>query len=182
MPDQIKQQIGSFKNIIDVNQEQNTYYYYSDFDKSKIDIQITFNDNNNIIGFYILPHKEFAKDDDKTTLKIKSDGLELNGTLLQPSEDNKKKLVIFVHGSGASDRNETIGQNTPFKEIAEFLLKKGISSYRYDKRSYSYPETFNDQSTPEQESILPIINKYINFLNMFFKIVHYNMDTNIFHI
>lgn len=32
------------------------------------------------------------------------------------------------------------------------------------------------------DSLLPIINKYINFLNMFFKIVHYNMDTNIFHI
>lgn len=165
LPGQLEGQIGKFKNIIEINNEQNVYYYYSDFGKSKVDIQITFTNKNNIIGFYILPHKDFIKEDDKTTLKIKSDELELNGTLLQPSEHNKKKLVIFVHGSGATDRNETIGENKPFKDIAEYLQKNGISSYRYDKRSYSYPETFNDQSTVEQESIIDVINASNYFKN-----------------
>ncbi|MDQ0592521.1 fermentation-respiration switch protein FrsA (DUF1100 family) [Chryseobacterium ginsenosidimutans] len=153
LTDQLEGQLGELKNILEVNNEKDTYYFYSDFSKTKLDIQITFNENNKIVGFYFTPHKIFDKADDKTALKIKSDDLELNGTLLQPTENNKKKLVIFVHGSGPQDRDETSGENKPFKDIAEYLLNNGISSYRYDKRTYSYPENFNDQSTVEQETI-----------------------------
>lgn len=112
-----------------------------------------------------MAHKNFIKEDDKTMLKIKSDEIELNGTLLQPSENNNKRLIIMVHGSGANDRNETRGENKPFKDIAEYLLKNGISSYRYDKRSYSYPETFDDQSTVEQETINDAVNASNYFKN-----------------
>ncbi|MCD9617431.1 alpha/beta hydrolase [Chryseobacterium gleum] len=164
LPGQLESQFGNFKNIIEINNEQDTYYYYAEFEKSKPDIQITFNNHNKIIGFYVLPHKDFIKED-QTTLKIKSDGLELNGTFLQPTVDNKKKLVIFVHGSGATDRNETVRENSPFKDIAEYLLKNGISSYRYDKRNYSYPETFNVTSTAEQETINDAVNVSNYFKN-----------------
>jgi dienelactone hydrolase len=158
LADQLEGQLGDLKNILEVNNEKDTYYFYSEFSKTKLDIQITFNDNNKIIGFYFTPHKIFDKEDDKTALKIKSDDIELKGTLLQPTENNQKKLVILVHGSGPQDRDETIGENKPFKDIAEYLLKNGISSYRYDKRTYSNPETFNDQSTVEQETINDAVN------------------------
>jgi fermentation-respiration switch protein FrsA (DUF1100 family) len=163
LADQLEGQLGDLKNILEVNNEKDTYYFYSEFSKTKLDIQITFNENNKIIGFYFTPHKIFDKEDDKTTLKIKSDDIELKGTLLQPTENNQKKLVILVHGSGPQDRDETIGENKPFKDIAEYLLKNGISSYRYDKRTYSNPETFNDQSTVEQETI----NDAVNISNYF---------------
>jgi hypothetical protein len=39
----------------------------------------------------------------------------------------------FVHGSGPQDRDETIYENKPFKDIAESLYRKGIASYRFDK-------------------------------------------------
>jgi fermentation-respiration switch protein FrsA (DUF1100 family) len=163
--EQLQTQLGSFKEILEVNNEGSTYYYYSGFEKSKLDVQMTFNDSNKLIGFYIVPHKTFEKRDEKTALKIKSDDIELNGTLLIPSSDNKKKLVIFVHGSGASDRDETIGVNKPFKDIAEYLLANGIASYRYDKRTYSNPETFNEQSTVEQETINDAVNAAQYFKN-----------------
>lgn len=163
LPEQLEGQLGKFKNIIEINNENDTYYFYSEFEKSKLDIQITFNQNNKIIGFYFIPHKIFDKADDKTALQIKSDGIQLKGTLLQPTENNQKKLVILVHGSGSQDRDETIGENKPFKDIAEYLYKNGISSYRYDKRTYSNPETFNDQSTVEQETI----NDAVNISNYF---------------
>lgn len=155
---QTKGSMGEFKNIIEVNNEQDTYYFYSDFSKTKLDIQITFNAENKIIGFYFIPNKTFDKADDKTALKIKSEDIELKGTLLQPVQGDQKKLVIFVHGSGPQDRDETIGENKPFKDIAEYLFNNGISSYRYDKRTYSNPETFNDQSTVEQETIIDAVN------------------------
>jgi len=164
--EQLQGQIGSFKTVLEVNNEGNIYYYYSEFEKAKLDVQLTFGENNKMFGFFLVPHKPFEKRDEKTTLKIKSDALELNGTLLiPPSSNDKKKLVIFVHGSGAHDRDETVGENKPFKDIAEYLLNNGIASYRYDKRTYSYPEAFNEKSTVEEETINDAVNVAQYFKN-----------------
>lgn len=163
--EQLQGQIGGLKNILEVNDEGNTYYYYTEFEKIKLDVQLTFSESNKLLGFFLVPHKTFEKPDEKTTLKIKSDAIELNGTLLLPPSNNKKRLVIFVHGSGAHDRDETIGENKPFKDIAEYLFKNGIASYRYDKRTYSYPETFNEKSTVEEETINDAVNAALYFKN-----------------
>ncbi|WP_223601428.1 DUF3887 domain-containing protein [Chryseobacterium sp. GVT01B] len=163
--EQLQGQIGSLKTVLEVNNEGNIYYYYSEFEKAKLDIQISFGENNKMVGFFLVPHKPFEKQDEKTTLKIKSDAIELNGTLLIPPSNDKKRLVIFVHGSGAHDRDETVGENKPFKDIAEYLLNNGIASYRYDKRTYTYPETFNEKSTVEEETINDAVNVTQYFKN-----------------
>ncbi|ASW74676.1 hypothetical protein CJF12_10535 [Chryseobacterium piperi] len=162
--EQMQGQLGAFRKVIEVNNDNAIYYYYSEFEKSKLDIQISFDGENKISGLFFVPHKTFEKDD-LNSLHIKSDGIELKGTLLQPVQNNQKKLVIFVHGSGPQDRDETIGENKPFKDIAEYLFNNGISSYRYDKRTYSNPETFNDQSTVEQETINDAVNASDYFKN-----------------
>ncbi|SIQ86501.1 hypothetical protein SAMN05880574_12933 [Chryseobacterium sp. RU37D] len=151
----IEEQLGQFKKIIEINHQKSTFFFYSEFEKAKLDIQITFNNENKIVGFYFIPHKDF---ENNNSLNIKSDSLELKGTFLQSIENDQKKLVIFVHGSGPQDRNETIGENKPFKDIAEYLYNNGISSYRYDKRTYSYPELFTDKSTVEEETINDVVN------------------------
>lgn len=66
-----------------------------------------------------------------------------NGTVKLPgilceAGNKKAPIVVFVHGSGPMDKNETIGPNKPFMEIAKALAEKGISSYRYDKRTLLY--------------------------------------------
>lgn len=43
-----------------------------------------------------------------------------------------------MHGSGPQDRDETIGPNKPFKNIAEGLADLGIATLRYDKRTKAY--------------------------------------------
>lgn len=158
LPGQVEGQMGKLKTILEVNNVADVYYFYSEFEKTRIDIQVTFNAANKIIGFYFVPHKSFEKEDEKTTLNIKTDALELKGTLLKAGENNKKKLVIFVHGSGPQDRDETIGENKPFKNIADYLLSQGISSYRYDKKTYTYPESFSQTSTVEEETIEDAVN------------------------
>lgn len=163
--EQLQEQLGGLKNILEVNNEGNIYYYYSEFGKSKLDVQLTFNENNKLLGFFLVPHKTFETWDEKTSLKIKSDDIELNGTLLVPTSGNKKKLVIFVHGSGASNRDEAIGENKPFRDIAEYLFNNGIASYRYDKRTYSNPETFTGQSTVEDETVKDAVNAANYFKN-----------------
>ena len=157
--EKLESQLGQFKSIMEINNEKETYFYYSNFDNMKLDIKISFNENNKIIGFFFVPHKEFKKDNTLgQNLNIKSNAIELNGTLLVPENVNLKKLVIFVHGSGPEDRDETIAENKPFKDVAESLFSKGIASYRFDKRSLSNPESFDEKSTIDDEVTNDIIN------------------------
>lgn len=161
---QIENQLGQFKSIIEINNEKKEYFYYSDFEKTKLDIKISFNENDKIVGFFFVPHKSFK---DKNALgqdlNIKSNTIELKGTLLMPQKESLQKLVIFVHGSGPNDRDETIGENKPFKDIAESLYTKGIASYRFDKRTLSNPESFGQKSTIDDE----VTNDVINVVNYF---------------
>ncbi len=64
----------------------------------------------------------------------------LLGTLTLPEDVQNPPVVILVHGSGSSDRNETINGNVPFRDIAWGLAEQGIASIRYDKRYYTYPQ------------------------------------------
>ncbi len=89
---------------------------------------------------------------------ITSDKTELKGTLLIPANNNLKKLVILLHGSGPQDRDETVFENKPFKDIAEALYDKGIASYRFDKRTFSNPESFTDKSTIDDEVVVDPLN------------------------
>lgn len=163
---QIENQFGKFNSIIEINNEVETYFYYSGFENMKLDVKISFNENSKIIGFFFVPHKEFKKENTLgKELNIKSNNLVLKGTLLTPKNDSLKKLVIFIHGSGPNDRDETIFENKPFKEIAESLYKRGIASYRFDKKTFSNPESFNDNSTIDEEVTIDIINIINYFKN-----------------
>jgi len=63
----------------------------------------------------------------------------LRGLLTLPDDVAKPvPAVVFVHGSGASNMDEKVGELTPFKDLAEGLAAHGIASVRYDKRSFAY--------------------------------------------
>jgi fermentation-respiration switch protein FrsA (DUF1100 family) len=63
-------------------------------------------------------------------------------------------LVIFVHGSGPNDRDETIGPNKPFLDLANGLAMKGIASLRYDKRSYILPMWFSGRPFTVKDEVI----------------------------
>jgi len=63
----------------------------------------------------------------------------LNGILTLPDNSTSKiPAVVLVHGSGAHDMDETLWENKPFRDIAEYLPSKGIAVLRYDKRTYAH--------------------------------------------
>lgn len=65
-----------------------------------------------------------------------SQGAELAGTLTIPQSGNGPfPAVVLVHGSGPEDRDETIGPNKIFLQIAHALSNAGFVVLRYDKRS-----------------------------------------------
>ncbi|MGZ5469937.1 MAG: alpha/beta hydrolase family protein, partial [Candidatus Aminicenantales bacterium] len=46
--------------------------------------------------------------------------------------------LVLVHGSGPNGRDEELGPNKPFKDLAWGLASRGIAVLRYDKRSKVY--------------------------------------------
>ncbi len=66
----------------------------------------------------------------------------LPGTLTVPAGGGSFPGVVLVHGSGAGDRDETIGGNKTFRDIAWGLAARGIVVLRYDKRSNVSPAWF----------------------------------------
>lgn len=63
-------------------------------------------------------------------------GTHVDGTLMIPEGNQTKDLVIFIGGSGPTDRdgNQPMMQNNGFKFLAQGLFDNGIASFRYDKR------------------------------------------------
>ncbi|HEX9916195.1 MAG TPA: alpha/beta hydrolase [candidate division Zixibacteria bacterium] len=72
-------------------------------------------------------------------ITFKSGEFEISGTLSLPKDiKGKFPAVILVQGSGPQDRDETVGPNKPFKDIAHALSNSGFAVLRYDKRTYTY--------------------------------------------
>jgi dienelactone hydrolase len=59
--------------------------------------------------------------------------------------------AVLFSGSGANDKNESIGPNHPFADLAEGLSTRGIAVLRYDKRTYSHENIDPAHFTVEQE-------------------------------
>jgi uncharacterized protein len=60
---------------------------------------------------------------------------------------------VLLAGSGPNDRDETIGPNHVFKDLAEGLSTRGIVVLRYDKRTYAY-KTLDPQTTTVKEEVI----------------------------
>ena len=105
-----------------------------------------------IVGFLISPAPPppaAAPTSDATyierDIKVGNGERALPGTLTMPKLASAKApvpAIVLVHGSGPQDRDETIGPNRPFLDIARGLAERGIASLRYDKRSKARPQDF----------------------------------------
>ncbi|WMJ68302.1 alpha/beta fold hydrolase [Stenotrophomonas sp. 24(2023)] len=76
----------------------------------------------------------------------------LPGTLAVPKGKGPFPAVVLVHGSGPQDRDETIGANRPFLDVARGLATRGIAVLRYDKRSFARPQDFRGDFTADDET------------------------------
>jgi hypothetical protein len=85
-----------------------------------------------------------------------SSNLRVPATLCAPrnlTAGSHYPIVVMVHGSGPHDRDETVGPNKPFLDLAEGLAASGIGSLRYDKRTYFAKESFTPNSTIADETV-----------------------------
>ena len=86
--------------------------------------------------FAIAQEKNYSE----TEISIPTNTVTINGTLLSPNATSKSELVIFIPGSGPTDRdgNNSVMKNNSLKFLAEELTTNNIATYRYDKSVLSY--------------------------------------------
>lgn len=74
-------------------------------------------------------------------VKIGTGRWQLDASLTVPNGKGPFPAVILVHGSGGHDRDETIGPNKPFRDLAHGLGSKGIAVLRYEKRTKQHAKS-----------------------------------------
>jgi pimeloyl-ACP methyl ester carboxylesterase len=137
MINQLNSQTGTLKSVTPLK-TGNTYKAV--FDKVTLKLSMHLNDDNLLEGLFLTAYEEM-KDSDNVVLNG------IHGTLIAPP--GSKKVVLFIAGSGPTDRDGNSGTNLRTnctKMMAEALEKAGIASLRYDKRSIGAADI-----TPEKD-------------------------------
>lgn len=149
-------QVGKFKGLGKSKSVTKGQYevivILGEFEKTNLDLEITFNKKGKIDGFFMRPStnsksksSENYKAPDYANPKlftekeviVGSGEWKLPGTLTVPKEKRKHPAVIVVHGSGPNDRDGTHVNpaNKPYKDLALGLASKGVAVLRYKKRT-----------------------------------------------
>ena len=163
------EQAGAF---IGVHEIENSLVdgYYVCFTTSRheirgVTLRVVFSENGLVSGLFIDGYQTIAGDiaqrEGFTEYPIvigEGTDFPLHGILSMPDNvSGKIPAVVLVHGSGAQDMNETIYENKPFLDIAEYLASNGIAVIRYDKRTFTHwakiTEHFGGGATIWEETI-----------------------------
>jgi uncharacterized protein len=83
---------------------------------------------------------------DEQDVTIGSGPLAVPGTLSLPREPGRRPAVVLLGGSGPNDRDETIGRNKPFRDLAWGLASAGVTVVRFDKVTFARKSALADLS------------------------------------
>ncbi len=172
--------IGMFENVesVEISNKTDTHITIDvvlRYVVNGVKISFTYNQKNQLeaLNFVYAPKTEEPTETDElieTAITIGEGELTLDGRLTMPGgkyalKSSKTPVVIFVHGSGQSDFDQTIGAaaNKPFKDLAHGLAKQGVASLRYNKRFYQYPQLAQDNMNINAE-VLEDVTKAIDFV------------------
>lgn len=121
------------------------------FERTALRLNVVFSQGMQMEGITFTPAPVPERPATKDTAQVSEEGfterpfavkhgkIELPGTLTLPTKSTGRlPAVVLVQGSGASDRNETVGANKPFRDLAHSLARRGIAVLRYDKRTFVY--------------------------------------------
>jgi dienelactone hydrolase len=170
---QVPTRLGAFKRQTAARRDQLGAYDIAlvtcEFEKVTLDARVVFDKAGKIAGFQFVPSLPPAKYEppryadpakfEEIEITVGSGEWELPGTLTIPKGQGPFPAVVLVHGSGPNDRDETLGPNKPFKDIAWGLASQGIAVLRHEKRTRIYgPKIVVDKAlaasfTVKEESI-----------------------------
>lgn len=142
-------QVGPFKQVVKTGTEKRGAYTIivvtSDFQNSTLDIKVVFDQSKRVAGLFFAPATNvdyappaYVKSDSfrEKELTLGTNEWALPATLTIPAGPGGPfPAVVLVHGSGPNDRDETIGPNKPFRDLAWGFASKGVAVLRYEKRT-----------------------------------------------
>jgi len=120
------------------------------FKNNTLDIELAFSPNGRIDGFHFVDPAQVAASKytppsydsvagyTEIKITINTGIYKLPGILTVPNTIKNPPVVVMVQGSGPNDMDESIGSNKPFKDLAIGLVRKGIATIRYEKRTLIY--------------------------------------------
>ena len=116
-----------------------------EFEKSLVGLRVPFNSKKQIAGFRVdsvkpvgdrqLPAYVNPDTFQEKEVKFGAGKWILPATITLPKGPGPFPALVLVHGSGPHDRDETIGPNKSFYDLAGGLAGSGIAVLRYDKRT-----------------------------------------------
>ncbi len=150
--------LGAFKGQRGIRaekyQQYDIVYITWEFERMTIDLRIVFDPPGEVAGLLFQPSQTasaatYARPAyadtaafDEREVTVGSGEWTLPGTLAIPAGDGPFPAVVLVHGSGPNDRDETIGPNKPFRDLACGLASRGIAVLRYEKRTKQHSLKF----------------------------------------
>ncbi|MGD2246600.1 MAG: alpha/beta fold hydrolase [Candidatus Aminicenantes bacterium] len=168
----VLKQAGQFKAQKGTRTEElpkfDIVYVTCQFEKTSLDIKVVFNPEKQITGLWFVPtQKEYTSPDYvQRDSFLENDiffGIEewkLPGTLTLPKGTDPVPAVVLVHGSGPNDRDESIGPNKPFRDLAWGLASQNITVLRYDKRTKAHSQKLTRHQgkfTVKEETIFDVL-------------------------
>ena len=122
-----------------------------------LDWVVALDAKQQVVGLHLGPHQSTepwtpppyaAKDATTRDLAVG----DLPGTLTVPAK-TPAPCVVLVHGSGPHDRDESVGPNKPFADLALGLAAHGIATLRYEKRTKAKPASLPKDLTVNDETV-----------------------------
>jgi dienelactone hydrolase len=140
--------LGALKQTVELkggpSGDKQVFVRRLEFERGAILTYVTVNSTTlRLEGFQLKPApKDFVSAAYVTPASFRAEELSfgakdfvLPATVLIPSGKGPFPAVVLVHGSGPNDRDESIGGNKPFRDLAEGLASRGVLVFRYDKRT-----------------------------------------------
>jgi dienelactone hydrolase len=123
-------------------QKYKVVFVTCEFQRVPLDVKVVFTSDNKITGLFFTPSGKYKPPSyadlskfDEEELSLGKGILRLPGTLSVPKGEGPFPALVLVHGSGPHDRDETIGPNKPFRDLAHGWASRGIAVLRYEKRT-----------------------------------------------
>lgn len=162
----LEQQTGKFVEPSAVRMETSDGYRAVTvtglFGEVKIDIRIVFDDQERVAGLFFKPSETAYVSPSyvdtaaftESEIVVENGEIRLPATLSVPAGNGPFPAVVLVHGSGPNDRDETLGPNKPFRDVAQGLATAGIAVLRYDKRTLVYGQEVESTAlTVKEETV-----------------------------
>lgn len=140
-------QVGAFETIEGARIERTSTHVAAiltcKFANARLDARVAYDNAGKVAGLFFTPaaapYSEPPYVDrssfEEREVTVGSGEWALPGTLTLPRGTGPFRAVVLVHGSGPNDRDESIGANRPFKDLAGGLASRGIAVLRYEKRT-----------------------------------------------